>query len=94
MEQPQPHGPWYDTLDPRQKAAVDHALHYAYHFSHAGVPGHSAHLVIAKLAELLDGALDPGAAPPTITKTVVQRVHWVEADRSWRDIETGVKVQL
>ena len=48
------HGTWYDTLDPRQKATVDHALHYAEHFSHAGVPGHGAHLLIAKLADLLD----------------------------------------
>lgn len=51
-----PHGAWYDMLDPRQKATVDHALAYAKDFSHAGVPGHSAHLLIAKLAEMLDVA--------------------------------------
>jgi len=55
MEQ-QTHGAWYDTLDPRQKATVDHAISYVYNFSHAGVPGHSAHLLIAKLVELLDDA--------------------------------------
>lgn len=53
------HGPWYDTLDPRQKATVDHAIGYAHNYSHAGVPGHSAHLLIAKLAELLDTATRP-----------------------------------
>lgn len=45
-----PHGPWYAMLDPRQKAMVDHALSYAYNYSHAGVPGHGAHLLIARLA--------------------------------------------
>ena len=50
------HGSWYDALDPRQKAMVDHALAYAQHYSHAGVPGHGAHLLIAKLADELDKA--------------------------------------
>ena len=48
------HGAWYDVLDPRQKATVDHALSYAENYSHAGVPGHSAHLLIVKLASILD----------------------------------------
>lgn len=52
----QSHGTWYDTLDPRQKAMVDHAISYQYNYSHAGVPGHGAHLLIAKLAEMLDVA--------------------------------------
>lgn len=52
----QKHGAWYDALDPRQRAMVDHAVSYVYHFSHAGVPGHGAHLLIAKLAEMLDVA--------------------------------------
>jgi len=49
-----PHGAWYAALDPRQKATIDHALSYMYNYAHAGVPGHSAHLLIAKLVELLD----------------------------------------
>jgi len=52
----QPHGVWYATLDPRQQATIDHALAYAKDYSHAGVPGHSAHLLISKLAEMLDKA--------------------------------------
>lgn len=52
----QSHGAWYAMLDPRQRATVDHALSYAKDFSHAGVPGHSAHLLIAKLATELDKA--------------------------------------
>lgn len=58
------HGAWYDALDPRQKAMVDHAVSYAYNFSHAGVPGHGAHLVIARLAELLDARDWPEEAKP------------------------------
>lgn len=56
MESKETHGPWYALLDPRQQATVDHAISYAKDFSHAGVPGHSAHLLIAKLAEELDKA--------------------------------------
>lgn len=47
---------WYATLSPREQATIDHAREYAKDFSAAGVPGHSAHLLIAKLADLLDGA--------------------------------------
>lgn len=48
------HGSWYALLDPRQQATTDHAITYALNYAHAGVPGHSAHLLIAKLADLLD----------------------------------------
>ena len=47
---------WYDALSPREQATITHARSYARAFSAAGVPGHSAHLLIAKLADLLDGA--------------------------------------
>lgn len=50
------HGSWYALLSPREQATGDHALIYAAQFSHAGVPGHSAHLLIARLADLLDTA--------------------------------------
>ncbi len=56
------HGEWYDVLSPREKATIDHALKYATSYSAAGVPGHSAHLLIAKLADLLDARSD--AATP------------------------------
>lgn len=52
----QPHGAWYAMLSPREQATIDHAQSYTKDFSHAGVPGHSAHLLIAKLAEMLDVA--------------------------------------
>ena len=47
---------WYAALSPREQATIDHARAYARAYAHAGVPGHSAHLLIAKLADLLDGA--------------------------------------
>ena len=47
---------WYAALSPREQATIDHARAYARAYSAAGVPGHSAHLLIAKLADLLDGA--------------------------------------
>ena len=52
----EPKPAWYTALSPREQATIDHAREYARSFSHAGVPGHSAHLLIAKLADLLDGA--------------------------------------
>lgn len=75
----QPHGSWYALLSPREQATIDHALNYARDYSHAGVPGHSAHLLIAKLATLLDEAK-------------VQKMHWDDKEHCWRDVMTGVKV--
>ncbi len=54
MEERDFHGDWYDLFSPREQATIDHALAYARAYSAAGVPGHSAHLLIAKLADLLD----------------------------------------
>ena len=52
------HGAWYALLSPREQATIDHALVYAQSYSHAGVPGHSAHLLIAKLALALDAWME------------------------------------
>lgn len=59
------HAPdWMRSLDPRELAQVYHALSYAKDFSHAGVPGHSQHMLIAKLAGLLDKWSMPDSTPP------------------------------
>ena len=55
---------WMRELEPRELAQVYHALAYAKDFSGAGVPGHSQHMLIAKLAQLLDTA-QVGMYPPT-----------------------------
>jgi hypothetical protein len=49
-----PHGPWYTALSPREQTMIDHALAYDVQFASAGVPGHGAHLLIAKLSRLVD----------------------------------------
>lgn len=41
-------------LDERERAQVDHALEYAEKHSKAGVNGHSAFMLIAKLAKALE----------------------------------------
>lgn len=78
----QAHGAWYALLSPREQATIDHALTYALNYAHAGVPGHSAHLLIAKLATELDKPAD----------AVWRHAHWDEDCKCWCDIETGVKV--
>ena len=45
---------WMRNLEPRELAQVYHALAYAKDFASAGVPGHSQHMLIAKLAKMLD----------------------------------------
>lgn len=46
---------WFEQLTPRDQEQVRHAREYANGYSSAGVPGHSQFLLIAKLADLLDG---------------------------------------
>ena len=58
------HAPdWMRALEPRELAQVYHALAYAKDFSAAGVPGHSQHMLIAKLAGLLDKWSMPESKP-------------------------------
>ena len=46
---------WFTQLTPRDQAQVKHARDYALSYASAGAPGHSQFLLIAKLADLLDG---------------------------------------
>lgn len=78
---------WWKELDARELAQVDHALDYAERFSGAGVPGHGQFILIAKLARQIQ-ELD------AIKNKDVQRVAWDEASRGWRDIVTGVRVNV
>jgi len=75
-------------LDDREIAQVLHARHYAEHFIKAGAPGHGQFLLIAKLSQLLDAE----RARNTPRKT--QKIMWDESNRCYRDIETGVKVDI
>ncbi len=59
------HAPdWMRGLDPRELAQVYHAISYAKDYAHAGVPGHSQHMLIAKLAKLLDAWSASDTTPP------------------------------
>jgi len=75
-------------LDQRELAQVLHARHYAEHFAHAGAPGHGQFLLIAKLSQMLDEAWAK-AAPPRVQKLVRD-----ETNNCWRDVITGVKVEV
>lgn len=46
---------WFAALTPRDQEKVKHARDYALYYAAAGEPGHSQFLLIAKLADLLDG---------------------------------------
>jgi hypothetical protein len=83
------------TFDHREQAQIEHARHYRDTFSPAGVPGHGQFLLIARLADLLSDAVSRfGYAPDATPPVRVQKIAWQEADQTWRDIETGVKVTL
>lgn len=80
---------WFLTLDPREQAQVLHAKEYAEQHAAAGVPGHGQFLLIAKLARLLDEArYAPIQDKPTIRKVVR------DDQGVWRDVITGVKVEV
>jgi len=45
---------WRDQFDRRELGQLDHAVMYAEHFTHAGIPGHGQFVLIAKLVKLLE----------------------------------------
>ena len=85
-------------LDPREQVQIDHARYYADHFSHAGAPGHTQFLLIAKLATLLEDAVSRfGYAPDVDPPVHVQKVAWSgprDETGCWRDLITGIKVEV
>jgi hypothetical protein len=91
---------WKGDLSVREQIQIAHAEAYAKSWSDAGIPGHNHIMLIAKLSALLEDAVSrfgyaPGAAPPV----KVQKVAWSgPRDGSpggcWRDLETGVRVEL
>lgn len=84
-------------LDAREQAQVEHAKAYACDFAGAGVPGHGQFLLIAKLAALVEDAVSRwGYAPDKEPTVKVQKVAWSgpQPGGCWRDLETGVRVEL
>ena len=77
---------WWKELDSRELAQVSHAQDYVQNHLGAGAPGHGQFVLIAKLAALLDR---PWPLPPKTAK-----VAWDINSNCWRDIVTGVKVDV
>lgn len=89
-EQQVPLQHWFSELDPREQAQIKHALAYAEDHAGAGAPGHGQFMLIAKLARLLDER--EHAITSAQGRLVVQKV--VRDGDSWRDVYTGVRVEL
>jgi len=85
------HGAWYALLSPREQATIDHALAYAKDFANAGVPGHSAHLLIAKLALEIDKAtvgVTAAVAPTESIDDAISAIEDIAELVGWPSIDT------
>lgn len=80
---------WSDHFDQREMAQIRHAAAYADTYSAAGAPGHGQFMLINKLVKLLD--LHYTYIPE---KPRVITVAWNDEQKCWRDLITGVKVEL
>lgn len=80
---------WTKELESREWSQVLHAIVYARDHSGAGAPGHGQFMLIAKLAKLLD--LHYTYIPE---KPRVITVAWNETCKCWRDLMTGIRVEL
>lgn len=83
---------WAKELEPREWSQVRHAQAYARNHIGAGAPGHGQFLLIAKLAAMLDAQESNDPAPEPTTRT--QKIVWDEAGHCWRDVVTGVRVEV
>lgn len=83
---------WWQQLDAREAAQVQHAVDYAERYKQAGVPGHGQFILIAKLYRQLEAAEQRAIA--ATGRTVVQKVAWDEKGECWRDLMTGVRVDV
>lgn len=83
---------WTKELEPREWSQVLHAQAYAKNHIGAGAPGHGQFLLIAKLAALLDAQESKGPGPDPTART--QKIIWDETNRCWRDVITGVRVEV
>lgn len=83
---------WIDTLEPREQAQIRHATNYADTHASAGTSGHGQFMLIAKLAKLLEER--EHAIVFAKGKPVIQKIMYIEKDGCWRDVYTGVKVEL
>lgn len=87
---------WWEQLDTREAAQIQHAVDYAEHYKHAGAPGHGQFILIAKLYRQLEAAEQRAHAAQG--RVVVQKVSWSSNQETgegcWRDLITGVRVNV
>lgn len=83
---------WMAELDAREAAQVQHAMDYADRHTSAGAPGHGQFLLIAKMAKQLEAR--EHAILATVRTPVIVKVMWDDTSKSYRDIMTGVRVEV
>lgn len=83
---------WFDTLLFREQVQIRHATDYAENHADAGVPGHGQFILIAKLTKLLEEREQ--AIVFAKGKPVIQKIIYIEKDHCWRDVYTGIKVEI
>lgn len=83
---------WSDVMDDRERKLIQHATDYAKLYPDAGVPGQGHFLLIAKMANLLNGCED--AITHAQGRIVKQQISWSEPSQCWRDILTGERVEI
>lgn len=82
-------------LTDRERDQMHACEAYAQQFAASGLPGHGLFMLVAKMSVLLEDAVSRfGYAPDRSPPIRVQKVVWSEADNCWRDLETGVRVEI
>lgn len=82
---------WRRNLDPREQAQIAHARNYAQTFASAGVPGHGLHMLIAKMADLLDqkeAGITAAGAPTESISDAIGAIEDLAELLGWPSIDT------
>lgn len=86
-----------EQLNEREQEQVRACQEYARQFAASGLPGHGLFILVAKLSAQLEDAMRFGYAPDKSPPVRVQKVAWSgprDETGCWRDLETGVRVEL
>lgn len=82
-------------LSEREQAQIRACQAYAQQFEASGLPGHGLFMLVAKMSALLEDAVSRfGYAPDKSPPVRLQKVAWSEPGGCWRDLITGVKVEV
>lgn len=86
---------WADHLTQRERDQIRACQAYAMQFEASGLPGHGLFMLVSNMAAMLEDAVSrfgysPIASPPVR----VQKVAYDKDANCWRDLITGVKVEV